>query len=971
MRFRGAFLGLCAVALLAACDDNPDVVVNPTTGAGGGTSPVAVASVTIVPSVLLPIQIGVAEPFDATALDAQNVPISGATFTWTSSDPSVANIVASGSGATATLNALAVGTTNVSATSGGITSALVPVTVTCAGIPSAISDPTASPGTISTFGNSSISVTVTDCNSNPVSGVQITFSVSPATLGSVTATPPSSPTTNTNTGGAATATFTAGGVGGTASVRATTGSITSNPVSIPITTPTAGSIRFKSAVPQVIGVKGSGQEETSRVTFDVRDVTGNPVANGTQVNFSMAGPNCTSVFGTAAVCPSPVGDPNDEYIDPIVASTVNGEATTIINSGKVAGVVTVTAAVAGTNISTSATGVSIGGGIPSADNFQLSVSKVNIGGHVDLGGYDDLELSVTAHMADRFGNKNVLGGSSVSFYTEAGHLFSSGITGAPSLDVTADASGSASVRLISQGTIPINVYPSINIRLIESSSQIDLIWEAPIIFYNSYAGVVYDVYRNTAYNRIPTSAYTLLPFADATTGWEKRSVGQVGTTFTDVGLTNGNTYYYFVVARDASGRVGDTPVLAGTPRASGGIESSRRPIERAHAEIYQYPAVIPVVISTRLRNPRDGRVSILAVTRGEELFFDAPQSGLLSGNGVYDLGETFVDMPGEPFLDADDNGVYNPPESFTDLDRNGIYDEGEPFNDSNGNGRYDYGDPFFIDTNHDGIWNGPNGVWDGPGCPAPTCLSQPMISRTIKIGFTGQMDVDNETITGSAPFNTAPRTTSRIEILNFQDPGNPDQFQVPNGQCASFNIYVSDANLNRLSAGSVITVTAPVGKLTGQIGLTLADGLPTGPTILGVALCDSDSQQVKVEGTSIDVLVAWKNDPHPDTVFSMSVPGIMDFPPALSINTGGLPAGQDTVAYNATLSGSGGLSPYNWSITAGALPPGLALDAATGAITGTPPAGTSAGSPYAFTVQLSDSFGSTPVPANLSITINP
>ena len=60
-------------------------------------------------------------------------------------------------------------------------------------------------------------------------------------------------------------------------------------------------------------------------------------------------------------------------------------------------------------------------------------------------------------------------------------------------------------------------------------------------------------------------------------------------------------------------------------------------------------------------------------------------------------------------------------------------------------------------------------------------------------------------------------------------------------------------------------------------------------------------------------------------------------------------------AYNFTLSASGGKQPYTWTIAQGALPAGLALDASSGAIAGTPTTGGS----FAFTVQVTDATGLT------------
>ena len=59
------------------------------------------------------------------------------------------------------------------------------------------------------------------------------------------------------------------------------------------------------------------------------------------------------------------------------------------------------------------------------------------------------------------------------------------------------------------------------------------------------------------------------------------------------------------------------------------------------------------------------------------------------------------------------------------------------------------------------------------------------------------------------------------------------------------------------------------------------------------------------------------------------------------------------VAYNSTLPASGGTGAYRFAITAGALPGGLALNAATGTISGTP----TADGTFSYTVQVTDSGG--------------
>jgi hypothetical protein len=115
---------------------------------------------------------------------------------------------------------------------------------------------------------------------------------------------------------------------------------------------------------------------------------------------------------------------------------------------------------------------------------------------------------------------------------------------------------------------------------------------------------------------------------------------------------------------------------------------------------------------------------------------------------------------------------------------------------------------------------------------------------------------------------------------------------------------------------------------TGQIS-----GVPSasGTYSFNVALSDSGSP---VQSTSKS--------------FSISVVAPTVLP--ISITTTSLPSITVGTPYSATLSATGGIPPYTWSVSSGALPAGLTLSAA-GAISGTPTAeGTNS-----FTVQVTDS----------------
>ena len=88
--------------------------------------------------------------------------------------------------------------------------------------------------------------------------------------------------------------------------------------------------------------------------------------------------------------------------------------------------------------------------------------------------------------------------------------------------------------------------------------------------------------------------------------------------------------------------------------------------------------------------------------------------------------------------------------------------------------------------------------------------------------------------------------------------------------------------------------------------------------------------------------------------------------PAVSLSFPAPRSGKLGVAYSDTLSASGGVPPYAWSVSAGALPAGITLDATSGVLGGTP---TVAGT-FAFTVMVTDADNGTATEA-VSLVITP
>ena len=84
-------------------------------------------------------------------------------------------------------------------------------------------------------------------------------------------------------------------------------------------------------------------------------------------------------------------------------------------------------------------------------------------------------------------------------------------------------------------------------------------------------------------------------------------------------------------------------------------------------------------------------------------------------------------------------------------------------------------------------------------------------------------------------------------------------------------------------------------------------------------------------------------------------------PPTLLVACGNPPVGVVAQPYSYTVPASGGVPPYTFSIIAGALPPGLTINATTGVVSGVP---TTPGNSFSYTIQVVDSGTPTPQTAN-------
>jgi hypothetical protein len=90
---------------------------------------------------------------------------------------------------------------------------------------------------------------------------------------------------------------------------------------------------------------------------------------------------------------------------------------------------------------------------------------------------------------------------------------------------------------------------------------------------------------------------------------------------------------------------------------------------------------------------------------------------------------------------------------------------------------------------------------------------------------------------------------------------------------------------------------------------------------------------------------------------SGSASGVWPLIPPLQITTSTLLPAQAGVAYSVPLSASGGIEPYSWTITSGALPSGFSLNSSSGVISGT----ALSNNPYPteLMIEVTDAYGDT------------
>ncbi len=175
-----------------------------------------------------------------------------------------------------------------------------------------------------------------------------------------------------------------------------------------------------------IAIKGSGANETSNLTFEVRDSTGTPIdlAHSAKVCFLIAsGPG-----GGEFVAPDSVQTDN------------NGRVRTTVNSGTIAGTVQIVAEILGLSVFSEPVPVAIHSTLPDAAHFSVVSESLNFPGFNIFG----ITNSITAFVGDKFSNP-VPRGTAVQFQTSGGIIAGS---------ATTDDLGRASASLLAANPKP-------------------------------------------------------------------------------------------------------------------------------------------------------------------------------------------------------------------------------------------------------------------------------------------------------------------------------------------------------------------------------------------------------------------------------------------------------------------------------------------------------------------------------------
>ena len=221
-----------------------------------------------------------------------------------------------------------------------------------------------------------------------------------------------------------------------------------------------------------------------------------------------------------------------------------------------------------------------------------------------------------------------------------------------------------------------------------------------------------------------------------------------------------------------------------------------------------------------------GRSTVLAYAIGEETFVDA------NGNGQYDQGEAFVDMP-EAFIDHNEDGVFGNMNTVgACINRDEVKTAAGTTPDLGLCDTWQSGgeEEEFVDFNNSQTYDQGDGVYNGTLCPAnaaATVCTRDLItvsdSLTLNVG-------------GSTPFIGIYSTTN--VLLDGADVG-VDITDVDNSNVR--RVYVSDVFNGRLPGGTTVAFTSDNCEVQGVSSYEVVDTSAFGNHVFDVFLGEDTS----------------------------------------------------------------------------------------------------------------------------------
>ncbi|MBU0866150.1 MAG: putative Ig domain-containing protein [Alphaproteobacteria bacterium] len=172
-------------------------------------------------------------------------------------------------------------------------------------------------------------------------------------------------------------------------------------------------------------------------------------------------------------------------------------------------------------------------------------------------------------------------------------------------------------------------------------------------------------------------------------------------------------------------------------------------------------------------------------------------------------------------------------------------------------------------------------------------------------------------------------------------------------------VTVTPTSLPVATAGAAYSATLTAAGGVGPYGFALSSGaLPTGLVLSPGGIVSGTPTAAGAFAFTVNVTDA--NGQIGTASLTLNVGNS-----TITVTPATLPGGTQGVAYSQQLTAAGGIAPYSFAVSSGALPAGLTINATTGVIAGTPTGSGDA----TFAITVTDSTGGTPSTATVTYTL--